>query len=484
MVSVGTAGVGGPSSFEGNVRRVASRVVAAGLASAVAVSGGLCACPVAMSGEVERREEGGAPAARRDPLKALFVEAWALAKVSFVDEGTVNAAWFDREVVEFLAGEDPADAAEVYGRIAGLVKRLGDPYTRFLDPQEASAFRRSATGELSGVGMLVASDEGSGNVVVLESLPGSPSERAGLRAGDVVTKIDQYAASELRNEEIGNKLRGPLGSSVKLSFTRRGRDGTERQRSVLLHRGHISVNPVVAFELPQPLAGPGDSARPAVAAGAGVVEYLGLSNFNEAAAGELAGAIRRADGGRGEHRVGGLILDLRGNPGGLVESGLQTAALFLHGGDTLMTTTAQGDTRETVLADGHVPVTEVPMAVLVDRRSASASEILTGALKDNARATVLGEKTFGKGKIQSVFSLSDGSALVLTVARYVTPFGTVIDGNGITPQVKCAIPDEGAPLSLADAIDYRAFRERQAQTDPCVLAALQALHAPPLKAGG
>jgi len=180
--------------------------------------------------------------------------------------------------------------------------------------------------------------------------------------------------------------------------------------------------------------------------------------------------------------VGGLILDLRGNPGGLVESGLQTAGLFLHGGDTLMKTTAQGEEREAALLESHAPLTEVPMVVLVDRRSASASEILTGALKDNHRATVVGERTFGKGKIQSVFALSDGSALVLTVARYVTPFGTVIDGNGITPQVKCKLPDEQGSLSLEDAIDYKAYRERQAQTDPCVLAALKTLRAPPPKA--
>jgi len=455
-----------------DARGAASGVVAAGMACALSLTPVLPAAPPPPAlGEVAVVDPGAGSA--RNPLKALFVEAWALSKMSFVDEGMVNAAWFDREVVDFLAGEDPGDAGEVYGRISGLLKRLGDPYTRFLDPEEASAFRRSATGELSGVGMLVASDAGTGNVVILESLPGSPSERAGLRAGDVVTEIDHYPASELRGAEIGNKLRGPLGSSVKVRYMRKdGRTGLDRERQVLLHRGHISVNPVVAFDLHDAEGGGSDK----------VVEYLGLSSFNEAAAGELVGAIQRAEGGKGEHRVGGLILDLRGNPGGLVESGLQTAGLFLHGGDTLMKTTAQGEEREAALLESHAPLTEVPMVVLVDRRSASASEILTGALKDNHRATVVGERTFGKGKIQSVFALSDGSALVLTVARYVTPFGTVIDGNGITPQVKCKLPDEQGSLSLEDAIDYKAYRERQAQTDPCVLAALKTLRAPPPKA--
>ena len=381
----------------------------------------------------------------------IVEEVWKVVDDNFLparsDDGFDRAAW--AQLREEFVKSPPADRAEAYGTVRNILRTLGDPYSRFVEPADFAPLLKY---DISGVGMNVAEDpDDSTRLRVLGLVLDSTAAKAGVKQGDEVVAVDGV---EVRNKsafQAVSLIQASPGPDVRVTVrSDAGEAGEGPTRDVTLRRSSNAVNPVASR-----LEG-------------GNVGYIRLKEFNALAEPNVAKAIEslRSQGATS------FMLDLRDNPGGLVQAGVEIARLFLPSGVNVAYTEGRviaggvkGDTDYNTTvgqtaasknggkgffgksSDASAPATKLksipsatatapatePLVVLVNGRSASASEILTGALKDNCRATVAGSKTYGKGLIQSVYELSDGSGLVLTVGKYVTPGLNDIDRQGITP---------------------------------------------------
>jgi carboxyl-terminal processing protease len=296
-----------------------------------------------------------------------------------------------------------------------MLASLDDPFTRLLKPDQYRTLQTSTSGELTGVGLQIALDGDSGSLRVIAPIAGSPADKAGIQPADTILKIDGTPTKGLSLDEAADRMRGPIGSRVTLTIERQGKAPSD----FLVMRDRIALNPVIA-DLRTETRSSGESAK---------IGYIRLNQFNANATAEVAHAIHRLE----KQGAEAYVLDLRSNPGGLLQSGIEIARLLLNEGTIVYTVNRQG-VIGSFEALGQA-LTDDPLVVLVNQGTASASEILAGALKDNGRATVLGEKTFGKGLIQSLFDLSDGSGLAVTVAKYETPGHHDINKLGITPDI-------------------------------------------------
>jgi carboxyl-terminal processing protease len=269
----------------------------------------------------------------------------------------------------------------------------------------------NTSGELSGVGLQIALDAETGELQVVAPIAGSPAEQAGIQPRDRIIEIDGLLTSELTLDEAAARMRGPIGSTVTLKV--QGKQG--EPRAIQLVRDRIALNPVYATL---------DTHKDGVPVG-----YIRLTQFSANATTEVENAIKQLE----EQGANAYILDLRNNPGGLLQAGIEIARFWLDQGTIVYTVNRQG-TLGSFEAYGP-PLTEDPLVVLVNQGTASASEILAGALQDNGRAKLVGQKTFGKGLIQSLFDLTDGSGLAVTVAKYETPNHRDIHKLGIKPDL-------------------------------------------------
>ena len=296
---------------------------------------------------------------------------------------------------------DPVDADRLiyHGAIPGMLHTL-DPHSNFLDRKAYQALREDQEGHYFGVGMMVGSP--NGHVSVMYPIPGSPAFRAGLRPGDVIVGVDDHRIDRQGTSEVANLLRGPRGTKVQIAAQR---EGTPQPLHFMVTRDAV----------------PQASVRPAFWLKPGVA-YLGIESFNENTAKEVEDALRQL----GESSVDALILDLRDNPGGLLTAGVATAERFLKKGQTIVSHHGRSSAESRFTAKRGNNGREYPIVVLVNRNSASAAEIVSGALQDHDRAWIVGEPTFGKGLVQSQYPLSDDCALLLTIAKYYTPSGRLI----------------------------------------------------------
>ncbi|HEY9880172.1 MAG TPA: carboxyl-terminal processing protease CtpA [Leptolyngbyaceae cyanobacterium] len=351
---------------------------------------------------------GHGPAYALSDEQNLVAEVWRIVNRAYLDE-TFNHQnwWFLRQRV---LKQSLNDRETTYAAIQGMLAALDDPYTRLLRPEQYRSLQTSTSGELTGVGLQITKDEEDKFLRVIAPIEGSPAERAGIQPKDQVLKIEGTATPNLTLDEAANRMRGPAGSKVTLTLQR---PDENQPFDVTLVRDHITLNPV--------------SADLQTTSNGVKVGYLRLSQFNANASAELASAIERMEAQGAE----AYVLDLRNNPGGLLQAGIEIARLWLDEGTIVYTVSRQGilDSFE-----AHGPaLTQDPLVVLVNEGTASASEILAGALQDNGRAQLVGTVTFGKGLIQSLFDLSDGSGLAVTVAKYETPDHHDINRLGITP---------------------------------------------------
>jgi carboxyl-terminal processing protease len=287
------------------------------------------------------------------------------------------------------------------------------------------------------VGLQIAIDPQTNTLTVIAPIAGSPADKAGIQPLDRILKIDGTPTSELSLDEAATKMRGPAGTAVILTL---GREGRESPQDIELVRDRIALNPVYA-ELQS-----GPENLP--------VGYIRLSQFSANATDEVSNAIERLE----KQGAAAYILDLRNNPGGLLQAGIEIARLWIDSGTIVYTVNRQG-VLGSFDAYGQA-LTDDPLIVLVNKGTASASEILAGALQDNGRAKLVGEKTFGKGLIQSLFDLSDGSGLAVTVAKYETPNHTDIHKMGIVPDR--VVPSEsmtGVQIGTETDLQYQAALE-------------------------
>lgn len=350
---------------------------------------------------------GALPATASAEEQKLVAEVWRIVNQSYVDETFNHQNWW--LVRQNILKQRLNNREEAYAAIAKMLASLDDPFTRHLQPSQYRSLQVTTSGELTGVGLQIALDEETGNPQVVAPIAGSPADKAGIKPGDLILEIDGSPTNQFTLDEAALRMRGPIGSYVTLTVGRKEED----RKEVKLLRDRIALNPVFAELRSQPGSTP--------------IGYIRLNQFNGNAAAEVAHAISRLE----EQGADAYILDLRNNPGGLLQAGIEIARFWLDEGTIVYTVNRQG-----VIggfdATGSA-LTRDPLVVLVNKGTASASEILAGALQDNHRGQIVGEKTFGKGLIQSLFDLSDGSGLAVTVAKYETPNHHDINKLGIAP---------------------------------------------------
>lgn len=324
----------------------------------------------------------------------LFWEAWDILKKKHTRGGEITA----RELL--------------YGAIRGLAGAFGDPNTVFFTPEDSEKFSEDIAGEFSGIGAEIGMRENQ--LVVIAPLRDTPAERAGLQPGDKILAIDGVSTDGMSVDEAVKRIRGELGTTVTLTIFR---DDGIGEREVPIVRENVVV-PTVEWEMKD-----------------GNIVYLQLSSFS----GNTPLAFQRAMIGALFQGADGMVLDLRGNPGGLLDVSVYLAGWFLDRGDVVVTEKFASGEERVFRARGNEALKDFPVVVLINGGSASASEILAGALRYHRGITIVGERSFGKGTVQQLETLSDGSTLKVTVADWLLPDGTIIEGNGIVPDVEVAL---------------------------------------------
>jgi carboxyl-terminal processing protease len=329
----------------------------------------------------------------------LIERAWNIIQLDYVDKSKIDANKLTQ------------------GAIKGMVEALDDPYTSYLDTTAYELWVRSMEGKFEGIGAYV--EEKDKQITIVAPIAGSPAEEAGLRSGDVILEINGKSTEGMSLIEAVLNIRGPTGTSVTLGVLHQGE--TEPQE-ISIMRTEIEL-PSVSFEMK------GDTA------------YIKITYFSERTAQELTPILEDMTGATG------IILDLRNNPGGLLETVIDVAGFFLREGVVVDVVDNQGKHTAYRVKPSKL-VTDLPMVVLVNGYSASGSEVLTGALQDYGRATIAGSKTFGKGSVDVLRQLSDGSALYITTARWLTPNGRLIEGKGLPPDYELAEDEDAVQWAI------------------------------------
>lgn len=340
----------------------------------------------------------------------LYNEAWRIVSRAYVDESFNEQNWW--LVRQKMLRKSFPNREATYQAIQDSLARLDDPFTRLLRPEQYRNLQVTTSGELTGVGLQISKNAETNILQVIAPIDGSPAESAGVFPKDLILEINGVSTVEMNLDDAAARMRGAAGSPVTLTIQR---DDSESPLDIVVTRQHISLNPVVA-ELRQ------ESGVPPVG-------YLRLSQFNANAVEEFGRELRSLE----RQGAKGYILDLRNNPGGLLQAGVAISRMWIDDGPIVYTVDRRG-ILDNFWADGSA-VTEAPLVVLVNGGTASASEILAGALQDSERGELVGQQTFGKGLIQSLFELSDGSGLAVTVAKYETPDHHDINKLGIEPDV-------------------------------------------------
>ncbi|MEL6439397.1 MAG: carboxyl-terminal processing protease CtpC [Cyanobacteria bacterium J06621_8] len=340
--------------------------------------------------------------------KETIDEVWQIINHQYVDTTFNNTNW--KEVrQEYINNASYTSQEDAYEAIREMLGKLEDPYTRFMNPEEYQNIKIDTSGELTGVGIQIAKDEETDQLLVIAPIEDTPAFAAGIIAQDVIIKIDDQDTLGMDVNDAVKLIRGERGTQVKLTIERNGKIS-----EFDIVRERIEIHPVRASIKDTNL---------------GKVGYIRLTTFNKHAEQDMRKAIKEHE----EQQVAGYILDLRSNPGGLLHSSINIARMWIDEGQIVSTVDRQGISD--VESARNRALTDKPLVVLVNEGSASASEILSGALQDNDRATLLGTKTFGKGLVQSVRALGDGSGLAVTIAKYLTPSGRDINKEGIPPDV-------------------------------------------------
>ena len=327
----------------------------------------------------------------------LFWESWKILKDKFVDAEKID------------------DQTLVYGAISGLLNSLKDPHTIFMPPTDAKKFNEDISGEFSGIGAEIGIR--NDQLVVISPLKNTPAERAGLKAGDKILKIDDKNAINLSVDEAVKLIRGPKQTKVILTILRNNR---EKAQEIPIIRDIIQI-PTLDWEMKDEN-----------------ISYLRLYNFYENAPFLFyQSAIKTA-----LSNPKGLIIDLRNNPGGYLEVAVNLAGWFLNSGDIIVSEEFHSGEKDEFKANGNGFFKDIPMVILINEGSASASEILAGALRDNRNIKIIGKKSFGKGTVQELQQLKGGSSIKITVAHWLMPNGGLIDKNGIIPDYDINITEE------------------------------------------
>ncbi|MEY4760114.1 MAG: Carboxyl-terminal-processing protease [Cyanobacteriota bacterium] len=389
----------------------------------VLVGIGACAATAVVAREVVTPPGGTSRIS--DSPKEVIDQTWQIVFRDYLD---INGKYKPdqwRQMRRDVLAKSYGNPKEAYEAIRGMLGSLDDPYTRFLDPREFKEMQIDTSGELSGVGIQLSLDKETKNLVVVSPIEGSPASRAGVQPKDVIVAIDGKPTKGMSTEDAVKLIRGQAGTTVTLTLKRKAQTlelPLTRER-IELHAVEHQINTADGMK----------------------VGYIRLKQFNATATKDMRLAVKDLE----EKGVQGYVLDLRSNPGGLLMASVEIARQWLNEGTIVSTKTRDG-IQDVKRANGRALTTK-PLVVLVNEGSASASEILSGALQDNQRAVLVGQKTFGKGLVQSVRGLSDGSGMTVTIAKYLTPSGRDIHKHGIDPDVSAKMTEmEAQRLKLED----------------------------------
>jgi carboxyl-terminal processing protease len=366
---------------------------------------------------------GGHPTSLPGFLRDVFVE----------DDRALHAEVVDT-IEDNYYKKIPEDRLEDQS-LRGIVSGLHDPYSHYISPKEAARFRESIQGEFEGIGMTV--DQSRRGLRVVTVFPRTPAHRAGIRTGDLITAVNGRSIAGVASDIATARIKGPAGTPVRLEVVAAG---SKRRRKLEVKRAHIEL-PVAQSRI--------------VTRGGKKLAVIKLLGFTSGAHGLLRRKVDQALA-RGAK---GIVLDLRGNGGGLLREGVLVSSIFIEDGD-IVSVRGRARRNRTETATGDAINEHIPLVVLVDRGSASASEIVTGALRDRGRATVVGTRTFGKGLVQEVEPLSNGGVLDITVANYYLPNGETITRAGLRPKVHArdnprTKRDEALPVALETLLHKR-----------------------------
>ncbi len=337
----------------------------------------------------------------------LVDHVWQILNQNYVDGSFNHQDW--KAIRQQYLSQKYSSKQQAYNGIREMVAKLGDRYTEFFDPQEFQALDSDLSGNLSGVGLELAENEKTKALTVIAPIEGTPAFKAGILPNDVIVQINNQPTKGLKIDDAVKRILGPVGTKVLLTIQR----GNQAQ-TFKLTRANIAIHSVTYNTQ---------------TTSAGKIGYIRLPEFTQTCAAQMRQAIQALE----KQQVQGYVLDLRSDPGGLLDASLQIASMWLKEG-AIVSLVNRDQVKNSYNATGH-PLTNKPLVVLVDKGSASASEILAGALQDDKRATLVGTRTFGKGLVQAIEPLEDGSALKLTIAKYYTPKGRDINHVGIAPDI-------------------------------------------------
>ena len=353
---------------------------------------------------------GGHPTSLPGPLRDLFVDEQIAVQAEAID--LIERKYYKKVNPNRLES----------GALEGMVGSLKDRFSFYLDKKHYGLYKEDTSGRFSGVGMVVG--ENKRGLRVSDVYKGSPAEKSGIKEGDTIIAVNGRSIAGEKIEVAIARIKGKAGTKVRLKYV----DNKGKRRSVTIKRATIDV-PLAESEI--------------VRKGGKRLGVVRLSKFSGGARSDLAGEIKSLKRRDAE----GLVLDLRGNPGGLLSESISVSSLFIEKG-VIVKTKERGQKPQTYRAAGNAVLPKAPLVVLVDGHTASAAEIVTGALKDHRRATVVGSRTFGKGVIQQLMPLSNGGALDLTIGRYFTPSGFSLGGKGIKPNI--VVPKKASPAEALD----------------------------------
>ncbi len=329
-----------------------------------------------------------------------------------------SAFWQEWKLLkdEHIKGGELKEQSMIYGAMEGLAKSLDDPHTIFFPPVESKKFEEDVRGNFGGIGAEIGIK--NDQLVIIAPLKDSPAEKAGLRAGDKIIKVNDKFSLDMKVGDAVTLIRGEIGTKVTLNILR---NGWEKPKDFVITRGEIIV-PTIDYKMLE-----------------GSIAYVRLKSFNENAPGAFYDAMKELLG----KGINGVILDLRDDPGGFLEVAVDIAGWFMEPGSTVAIQEFRDQSQNRIFrTSGRALLKPVPTVVLVNQGSASASEILAGALRDNLGVKLVGEKTFGKGTVQELRRLLDGSSLKITISHWKLPKGDLIDKVGIVPDYEVKLTDE------------------------------------------
>jgi len=346
--------------------------------------------------------------------KEIVDEVWQIINHQYVDTNFNQLDW--QNVRQEYLDKPYNNKTDAYDAVREMLEKLGDPYTRFMNPEEFKNMQIDTSGELTGVGIQIAKDEETDRLIVIAPIEDTPAFEAGILAKDIIVKINDVDTKGMDVNDAVSLIRGKPGSSVSLTIKR-----TQGEVDYDIVRAKIKIHPVKSASKET---------------GVGKIGYIRLTQFSAQASREMRESIQDLE----KQQVAGYVLDLRSNPGGLLYASIDIARMWLEEGAIVSTVDRSGE-NERKWANNN-SLTNKPLVILIDGGSASASEILSGALQDNQRAVLVGTQTFGKGLVQSVRSLGDGSGLAVTIAKYLTPSGRDINKEGIPPDYIVELDEE------------------------------------------